>query len=751
MGIIGKRLRRGMDGLIDGFPGEIGKLNTDGSYTVRVEDTLNEVYVRLGGDPLRTVTAINNSTAYKARLPVRLRYNSSGRYEVIKVDPLPALAFLGEATPSANVPPLIGDAINLILNGDQFKPGRVRPETGLDLQFRMEELPYPGGLLGGPDTITDVTSAVAAIGGGKKAWVVFSVDPVTNILSLTNGADADPTDELTWADAAAITTPAGEIPLYGYVFQDGDTVPNNRPIGPDQFFCVDLRPWITLPSSGSGITQLTGDVTAGPGSGSQAATLATVNSNVGSFTNASVTVNGKGLITAASSGATPAPIGATYIVQTADGTLTNEQAMGALATGLVKNTTTTGVQSIAAAGTDYLSPTGTENFSNKTSTNQFMIDGSSDQVQQRVQAHSTQTNLLATWENSSAAVQASISGLGAAVFNEQGNDADFRIEGDTDPNVFVVDASLDNAVIGSATGSSDSKLAVNSTTSGFRPPRMTTTERNAISPIGNGVIIFNTTTGMPNVYSGSWLEYVLLTTTQTLTNKTIDGSVNTISNLDGSVITTGLVGASHLTAMIGATHSAAGTGGAIGSNPAAGDDIKAWLGNATFANIAHHQFSNEQSVTQSGTTSEVSLLSGTGLGSATIAANRLRSGSVIRLHLEGIGSRTATATTAFRVKLGGSTLLTLAAVAIAWATNTRWTLDCDITCYTIGGTGTVIGGFTLAHFPTTATTVGYSASATATTTVDTTGTLAVDVTSQMNTATAGNTVTAQQATIEIIG
>jgi hypothetical protein len=48
-----------------------------------------------------------------------------------------------------------------------------------------------------------------------------------------------------------------------------------------------------------------------------------------------------------------APLAATYIVQTADSELSAEQALGSLATGILKNTTTTGVLSIAAAGTDY--------------------------------------------------------------------------------------------------------------------------------------------------------------------------------------------------------------------------------------------------------------------------------------------------------------------------------------------------------------------------------------------------------------
>ncbi len=47
---------------------------------------------------------------------------------------------------------------------------------------------------------------------------------------------------------------------------------------------------------------------------------------------------------------------AKYIVQQADASVPNAQAMGALATGLVKNTTTTGVQSIAVGDTDYQVP-----------------------------------------------------------------------------------------------------------------------------------------------------------------------------------------------------------------------------------------------------------------------------------------------------------------------------------------------------------------------------------------------------------
>jgi hypothetical protein len=50
---------------------------------------------------------------------------------------------------------------------------------------------------------------------------------------------------------------------------------------------------------------------------------------------------------------TGAPVGAPYITQTHDATLTNEHALSDLATGLLKNTTATGVLEIAVAGADY--------------------------------------------------------------------------------------------------------------------------------------------------------------------------------------------------------------------------------------------------------------------------------------------------------------------------------------------------------------------------------------------------------------
>ena len=55
-----------------------------------------------------------------------------------------------------------------------------------------------------------------------------------------------------------------------------------------------------------------------------------------------------------------APVDSKYITQTADSTLSGEQALSVLGNGLLKNTTGTGVLSIATAGIDYYNPGGTD-------------------------------------------------------------------------------------------------------------------------------------------------------------------------------------------------------------------------------------------------------------------------------------------------------------------------------------------------------------------------------------------------------
>jgi len=66
-----------------------------------------------------------------------------------------------------------------------------------------------------------------------------------------------------------------------------------------------------------------------------------------------------------------------------------------------------------------------------------------------------------------------------------------------------------SVLIGTETDLASSILTISSTTKGFLPPRMATTQRDVITSVPAGLVIYNTTTNNLNTYNGSaWVELV---------------------------------------------------------------------------------------------------------------------------------------------------------------------------------------------------------------------------------------------------
>lgn len=248
---------------------------------------------------------------------------------------------------------------------------------------------------GSGGTVTSVTATLPLVStGGATPNLSLNYDNATIILNVGNGLQvAASTGDVTKPAGSNVTTLANipnDVPMAGDLLATAIAAPATPAAGKARCYVgstsknveckndagtinhgaqtftaaahqfatalSDAGAWTTaqpsysdLSGSVPAITALTGDVTA-TGPGSVAATLATVGGGAGSCSYCSVTFDAKGRQTAYSSGATPAPVGATFITQQPDGTLTNEQALSALASGVMQSLTTTGVVSTFAAG-----------------------------------------------------------------------------------------------------------------------------------------------------------------------------------------------------------------------------------------------------------------------------------------------------------------------------------------------------------------------------------------------------------------
>jgi hypothetical protein len=254
-----------------------------------------------------------------------------------------------------------GDAFTIIQTDTGTSPTATSPTSTLTLHNSDGTVSIAGdsgtntvtintvGLQPSGNYITALTGDGTATGPGSVPFTLASVNPdigtfaypnviqvnakglVTTILVNPFAANTflgGPTSGPSAAPAPRLLV-AADIPALSYVSSIGVTAPITSTggltptIGITQSTTstdgyLSSTDWNTFNSkqpAGSYITALTGDVTA-TGPGSAAATLATVNSSPGSFQFSNLTVNGKGLVTAASSG-----VFANSIVNTA-GTVT---------------------------------------------------------------------------------------------------------------------------------------------------------------------------------------------------------------------------------------------------------------------------------------------------------------------------------------------------------------------------------------------------------------------------------------------
>lgn len=216
-----------------------GRVQDDGSVTLAGAPS-GKTWVR-ATENSRELTAAWGYCS-QINIQVMVGYAADGTLEIKGADYSATAAQLGDALQSVFTPPIIGELSNISIAGMNFKPGRVRP-YGSGLQVTADSFFHSGGYWDMDGDPLNLSSSVPG-SAGQARWVIVALDPVTNMLTATNGpVISGSVRQLTVGDTAAIATAEGFLRLGAVALEYGQaTIDNTTRI-------VDIREYLSAGSA----------------------------------------------------------------------------------------------------------------------------------------------------------------------------------------------------------------------------------------------------------------------------------------------------------------------------------------------------------------------------------------------------------------------------------------------------------------------------------------------------------------------